>query len=669
MKKYFTLNTLVIFIYILFIEFIIKLLTESSILNFSIIRIMIGSMLISMFFNIILMLFKKKKSKKIFNIVLVVFIGIFDFIQFGLYNYLGFFMGIGNSEQGTKVLSYILDFLKAIRLVHLLLLVPLVLILIYYIFFENKVIHKYKVNIKVGKKQVKYVSLVFVCLSLFYYLLIRFNVFQDKLQVESNYYLWIYPENSNLSVNNFGVNMYFFSDIKSYIFKVDEETALNYYYVEKEKNNVNKDGWRSISDEEWTNINNNTTDDNYKLLNNYFMNRGLSRKNEMTGIFEGKNVILILMESINDVGVLNKEYFPNLYMLYNDGISFRNNFSPRNNCSTGNNELTVLTSMFTINNTCAANIYKDNTYFNAAFNMFKNNGYYASAFHNYSLMYYNRDEYMPKLGAEEYYGAKELGIHVTDVYGDWPEDDSLFINSRKHYMDKDKFFTYFITVSSHQTYNVSSPTGDKYLDKYKKLGYSDDISRYLSKTQILDEALGVLIQQLKDQGKFEDTVLVLFGDHYPYGLTDKALNEYFKKNNYKYTVSRNSTDNKNADRTPFIIYNSEIEPRIVEDYTTIIDILPTMLNMFNIEYDSRLYMGCDIFSVNHVSRSVFADGSWQDENAFYYAPSNKITYYGKKRYTENEIKNINVEINQRQKMSSLVLKTNYFNYLENELKK
>lgn len=283
------------------------------------------------------------------------------------------------------------------------------------------------------------------------------------------------------------------------------------------------------------------------------MNRSLSRKNEMTGIFEGKNIILILMESINDVAVLNQEYFPNLYMLYNDGISFRNNFSPRNNCSTGNNELTVLTNMFTINNTCAANIYGDNTYFNAAFNMFKNNGYYTNAFHNYSLMYYNRDEYMPKLGVEKYYEAKDLDISVTDVYGDWPEDSSLFENSQKYYMDNDKFFTYFITVSSHQTYNVSSPTGDKYFDKYKKIGYGDDISRYLSKVQILDKALGVLIKQLKDSGKFDDTVLVLFGDHYPYGLTDKALNEYFQKNNYEYNVSRNSTDNKNADRTPFII--------------------------------------------------------------------------------------------------------------------
>ena len=60
------------------------------------------------------------------------------------------------------------------------------------------------------------------------------------------------------------------------------------------------------------------------------------------------------MESTNELSVLNEKDFPTLYKLYNEGISFRNNFSPRNNCSTGNNEFTTLTSMFTINNTCTA---------------------------------------------------------------------------------------------------------------------------------------------------------------------------------------------------------------------------------------------------------------------------------------------------------------------------
>jgi lipoteichoic acid synthase len=118
------------------------------------------------------------------------------------------------------------------------------------------------------------------------------------------------------------------------------------------------------------------------------------------------------------------------------------------------------------------------------------------------------------------------------------------------------------------------------------------------------------------------------------------------------------------DRTPMIIYNSEMEPLVVEDYTTIIDLLPTLLNMFNIDYDPRLYLGTDIFSSSHVSRAVFSDGSWQDANAYYYAPSSKITYYTSDfEYTVDELKKINKEITTRQKMSSLAITSNYFKYL------
>ena len=669
-KKYVLVNIFILFLFLLLNELIIRVFVGNSFLDFSVIRIIISSFIISILFNLIVSFIKSKKINKIINIIFALIMSILSFVELGLYNYLGFFMGIGNSEQGTKVLSYFADFMKSYKLVHYLLFVPVIFCILYYLFFEDKLLSKYKIKRNVTKKQIKYISVFFVVISLIYYVSIRTNIMQNKLQVESNYYLWIYPENSNLSVNNYGVYMYLFSDIKSQIFGMNDEKALKYYSVNSSKNNGNRVGWSSIDDKKWKEIDNNTTDSNYNILNNYYMNRVVSSKNDMTGIFEGKNVIFILMESVNDVAILNKEYFPNIYKLYHEGISFTNNFSPRNNCSTGNNELSVLASMFTINNTCAANLYSDNTYFNAAFNMFKNEGYYASAYHNYSLMYYNRDEYMPKLGSEKYYGAKELGIHVTDVYGDWPEDHLLFEKSKDYYMNKDKFFTYFISVSSHQTYNVSSPTGDKYLKKYLDLGYSSNIGRYMSKVQILDEAIGVLLKQLEDSGKLDDTVLVLFGDHYPYGLTDKSLMEYFNKNNYEYTVSRNSTEDKNVDRTPVIIYNSELKkPIVVDEYTTIIDILPTVLNLMNIEYDSRLYMGTDVFSKEHKSRAVFADGSWQDENAFYYAPSQKINYFGNKKYSNNEIMEINVDISERKKMSSLVLKTDYFNYLDEQLKK
>ena len=187
----------------------------------------------------------------------------------------------------------------------------------------------------------------------------------------------------------------------------------------------------------------------------------------------------------------------------------------------------------------------------------------------------------------------------------------------------------------------------------------------------LDNAMAELLDELKKEGKLEDTVIAMFGDHYPYGLTDKDINTYLTANNAGYTVNHNSTTDKNVDRTPMLIYNSALEaPVEVTDYTTIIDLLPTLLNLFDMDYDPRLYLGTDVFSETHVSRAYFADGSWQDDRGFYYTPGNKMTYLdGATQYSDAELRAINSEIATRQRMSGSAIRSNYFNYLGEGLEK
>src|SRR5574344_505346 len=116
-----------------------------------------------------------------------------------------------------------------------------------------------------------------------------------------------------------------------------------------------------------------------------------------------------------------------------------------------------------------------------------------------------------------------------------------------------------------------------------------------------------------------------------------------------------------------IIYNSTIEPQKVTKYTSIIDLLPTLLNMFDLNYDPRLYLGHDIFS-NYSDRTVFADGSWQDSIGYYSSTTGAFSPIDpNKTYTDEELININNEITTRQKMSALAIKNNYFNYLNNAL--
>ena len=425
--------------------------------------------------------------------------------------------------------------------------------------------------------------------------------------------------------------------------------------------NIITDYTRTIDDTAWNSVIDNEKNSTYNKLNNYFINREITPKNEYTGLFEGKNLIVVLMESVNE-SAINEEDFPTLYKLYNEGISFTNNYSPRNNCSTGNNEFTSMTSLFTINNTCTANSYKRNTYFEAVFNMYKNAGYKTSSYHGYTQKYYYRATIHPNMGSEKYYGVEDLNIKYSLTYGEWSSDVDFVKASTPNFINEDKFMAYLTTVTTHQTYNIHSEYGDKYMDLWADSGYSDMVKRYLSKMKYLDMAMEELLNELEEAGKLEDTVIALFADHYPYGLTNKQINS---------VLDYNVNVNKEVDRTPMMIYNAGMEPIKIEKYTTMIDLLPTLLNLFNVEYDPRLYFGHDVFS-DYDDMAIFADGSWQDDVGYYNAISGKFIENDKNddiTHTNEEIVAINNSIQTKQKMSASAIKNNYFNYLNKALKK
>lgn len=672
----FILNVIPMSLYIFSLEMVVRLFTEAPFNDIALLRIFLSSVIISLIVSYIGKFFNKVLST-IWNVLTILFIGIYSFGEFGLFNFIGFFMGVGNTEQGTKVINYVSDLFKCLEPSHYLILIPIIVFLIYFIIFDRKVKKKFErfKEVNTMNKIVFEFSIILliVVVSSIYNITIRDKRFQNELQVESNLSLWLYPENSNLAVNNYGVLMYGFCDIKSAILGIDEE-KVSEIEKEEEENNKNEevvsDNARKIDDTAWNKLIENTSNKNQNKLNNYFITREITPKNDMTGIFKGKNLIMILMESTNEIPIINDTDFPTLAKMYNEGISFRNNFTPRNNCSTGNNEFTALSSLFTINNTCTANTYARNSYFEGVFNIFNNAGYYTSSYHDYTEHYYRRNKIHTGLGSQKYYGVEALKIKYSTRYGEWPDDKLLFKNSQKYYMNEDNFMTYFATVSPHQTYNISSTAGDKYRKLWQKKGYSINLSRYLSKLQVLDEALSELLDELKQANKLDDTVIALFADHFPYGLSDWEINEYLKKNDASYKVNRNSSKNHNVDRTPMVIYNTQIEPKQVEDYTTIIDLLPTLLNMFDADYDPRLYLGTDIFSPSHQSRAVFADGSWASELGYYHAPNNQMNYKeGVTKLESSALVAINKEIKKRQSMSASAIKTNYFKYLGDGLKK
>lgn len=670
MKKYINknilLNTIINFIFLILIEIIFKIVNFYNLIDYSSIRILISSFLLSFIIGN-LEYFINKKLHKYINIVLIFISSIYALAETGFNNFIGVYMSLGTSSQLGAVIDYIREFILSFKWYYYFLLLPSILMVLYYIFINKKIINKYNIstsknNYKLLNKRlyVKKLSLSILILCMFsnlYLLTIYVPFIQNKLQTVSNKKLFKSPSIPSIAVKQFGITTFGILDVNNYFFpaKVSEE-----YKIENESNKYAKENTtRKFDDTNWNNLIDNETNETLNTLNKYFINSDISDTNNYTGMFKDKNLIVIMLESVNDI-IINKEDYPNFYKMYSEGWHWKNNYSPRNSCSTGNNEMSGMTSLFSIYNTCTANNYRKNTYFEAIFNLFNNKGYNTFSAHDYTEHYYYRNEIHTNMGSNAYYGVEKLGIEYSSIYKNWASDED-FMNKVLELIDNvdnKNFMAWLTTVSSHQPYYYSSIEGDKYLSLYEDMDIRTDLKRYKSKLKILDNALGILLNGLEKKGILDDTVIVMYGDHYPYGLSTDTINTVL---DYDTNV-----DYEN-ERVPFVIYNNGIESKEFDSYTSYINILPTVANLFDLDYDPRLYMGSDLLSKDYESMVIFADGSWKNEYAYYNASRSSIEYYTDKTYTIEELQNINNKIDLKIKMSGLAIKNNYFNYLYNSL--
>lgn len=659
-KNYFLLT-----IFLMLTEILFRIVSNIPLKSLALLRIFIGINFISILLSFILSWFNKKINK-IILLILSFLINLYAFVQIGFNNFIGVYASFNTRSQLGAVTDYIKDFFSSFKITYYVLFIPFILFVLYYIFLdkltENKINKKFllKTNIvfEPGIRTITSILALTLC-SFLYYESLDASFMQNKLQTVSTKDLFKYPSVPSITINQFGILGFGILDTKSLL----NEAPVNYTYAINTSTNDNKETneskKRTVDDTILDKIIENETNQNLNNITNYIKNATITNYNDHTGIFEGKNLIVIMMESANEI-IINKDLYPNFYKLYTEGISFKNNFSPRNSCSTGNNEFSGMTGLYTIQNNCTANIYRDNTYFTSIFNLFKNAGYKTSSMHNYTEHYYARSIIHKNLGSDIYYGVQDLGINYYNVYKDWSSDED-FMNAA---MDitlnnnaTNPYMLWLTTVSSHQPYGVSSEEGDKYLSITENSDYSMQLRRYMSKLKTLDNSLGILLERLKASNTLDDTVIVLYGDHYPYGLKNSDINSVLSYDLSDYEV----------ERTPMVIYNSTIKSEVVDKYSSFVNLTPTVANLFNLDYDPRKYVGTDVFSDEYLNIVAFADGSWKNSEAFYDARTASIKYYTDKTYTTDEIVNINNMVTTKMQVSEAIIRNNYFNYLENAI--
>ena len=645
-------NIIILTTSILLIEIIFKLVNNQNLFNVSIIRILFSTIIISLIISYIELYLKNKTCKKL-NLLIIFIISFYSILQVGFNNFLGVYISFNVTSQAGAVTSYIIDFIKSFYWYYYLLLFPFILLIVFYKLQERKII---KINVDNNfNKLEKSLSLISFLLvfGFLYHVTISTNIFQNKLQIISNKELFKSASNPSLAIREFGSTMFFVLDIKNSFVHDDSEI------IDNNKPNSNN----NPSDKKWQELIEKEENLTLNYLNEYFINNTKTGKNSYTGLFEDKNLIVIMMESVNDI-FINEEMYPNFYKLLSSGYYFKNNYSPRNSCATGNNELSGMIGLYSIYNKCTANTYSNNIYPYSIFNLFNNKGYKTTSMHDYTEKYYQRREIHTNMGSGKYFDVDDLKLTYNTKDEEWASDEDFMkqvVNILKNYKEKDKFMTWLTTVTSHQPYG-SSTYGDKYLYLFESEKYSDyniKLKRYMSKLKVLDDGLGVLLKGLEDQGKLDDTVIILYGDHYPYGLANNILED---------ALSYSIDEKYENERVPMVIWSNDLEATTYTEYTSYVNLLPTIANLFNLDYDTRYSTGQDLFSSDYQSITVFADGSWKNEIAFYNASNDNITYYTNKEYTIDEIIKINESVNNKIKYSNLAIQHNYFNYLYTNLK-
>jgi len=325
---------------------------------------------------------------------------------------------------------------------------------------------------------------------------------------------------------------------------------------------------------------------NNRLISEYLANVSATSKNAYTGIAEGYNVVTLCAEAFNPL-VIDPELTPTLYKLANSGFVFNNFYNSFRNTTT-NGEYAFCMGLlpdFSHNKIESCfNESADNYLPFCLGNALREQGYETYAYHNYYGSFYDRYITHPNMGYEFKSVGMGLNLPATNPYS----DHDMMVESMKDFIRSDKpFHAYYMTYSGHYQYDWTNDMSNKHKDKVAHLPYSEAVQAYIACNLEVEYALQALMEELEAAGKADETIIVLTADHYPYGLNDEDFNE----------LAGTEVDSAfECYRNSFICYVPGMEAVQVDEYCSSIDILPTVLNLLGVEYDSRLLAGKDVLS-------------------------------------------------------------------------
>ena len=267
------------------------------------------------------------------------------------------------------------------------------------------------------------------------------------------------------------------------------------------------------------------------------------------------------------------------------------------------------------------------------------------------------------MGYEQFMGmgnGMEEGVREV-----WPESDESMIKfTVPQYIDHQPFSIYYMTVSGHTNYSWLGNTQAKYnKEAVDHLSGSETVKAYLACNLEVEYAMRDLLEMLEEKGIADDTVIVICADHYPYGLEESATwgnDKDYLAELYGYKAS----DCFKQDHNALIIWSGCLEGMNLEIDTPTysLDIVPTLSNLFGLDYDSRLLVGRDVFSEAE-PLVLWPNYSWKTDLGKYNARTGDFTPAEGKTIPEGYVEDITKLVKQKITYSRAVLENDYFGIL------
>lgn len=558
---------------------------------------------------IIVMSISKKMLRRIVYAIFYYFWMVYAIVQYGAYLILGKFLFLSDfmyAGEGTDYVSYILDFLDVQFILQIVVLIMIGVIGIKIVSsdYTKQFKHKYVLSLGTG----------IICVGLIGVIPTLYG------EVESSWDNFTSPAYEYEQFSNSGFDL--------------ELTGMYQYaardiYLKIEKANKNY-----VS--------------TYEEIDLYFETKSTHSDNAMTGIFEEKNVIFVMMESMDD-WLITEEDTPTLYYMMTNGINFEEFYTPDySNGYTFNTEFAFNTGIYPFSNGNVAYSLTKNQFSNSMANIFAEAGYSVNSYHEGQSTFYNRGNMHEAWGYENYYSYADYEESLLVIM-----DDSFLVECDELYEELIKespFMSFVITFSPHLPYTEDDELAQYALEKYPEYSEGEVTESCIlrAKAKLTDDMFTKLLQRLEDDEMLDNTVIVAFADHYAYGISDEEFLQQVSE----------EAGHSILENTPAFIYYSGLEEAMqIDKVMQTIDLFPTIANLFGLEVPKEI-IGSDVFDENYTGYAIFPNNTWLTNEAYIYNGS----VVWNNGMSEEEILEMNQFVQKTYRVNDDILESDYYRY-------